>query len=149
MTIDKGLGCLTAESMGRLAQGEFLPAEISSIEEHLGTCEHCRNLLESSSLDDMWCENILPVLQSTSDDWEWGHDFKGDGHDDSSLESVLRLLGPTDDPHKLGRIGVYEVIGVIGRGGMGVVFKAFDAALNRFVAIKMLLPAFGGLRGGA
>jgi len=56
------------------------------------------------------------------------------------LEPVLKLLGPTNDPHKLGRIGTYEVIGVIGRGGMGVVFKAFDAALNRFVAIKMLLP---------
>ena len=40
----------------------------------------------------------------------------------------------------LGRIGSYEVLGVLGRGGMGVVFKAFDAPLNRFVAIKMLLP---------
>ncbi len=34
----------------------------------------------------------------------------------------------------------YEVIGVIGRGGMGVVFKACEGTLNRFVAIKMLLP---------
>ena len=33
-----------------------------------------------------------------------------------------------------------EVVGVIGRGGMGVVFKAYEGALNRFVAIKMLLP---------
>jgi serine/threonine-protein kinase len=40
----------------------------------------------------------------------------------------------------MGRIGPYEVIGVIGRGGMGVVFKALDPALNRFVAIKMLMP---------
>ncbi len=56
------------------------------------------------------------------------------------LASILRLLGPTDDPHKLGRIGSYEVVGVVGQGRMGVVFKAFDAPLNRFVAIKMLLP---------
>ncbi len=40
----------------------------------------------------------------------------------------------------LGRVGPYEVTGVIGRGGMGIVFKAFDAPLNRFVAIKMMLP---------
>ena len=62
------------------------------------------------------------------------------GTEGESLESILRLLGPTDDPHMLGRIGSYEVVGVIGRGGMGVVFKAFEPTLNRFVAIKMLLP---------
>jgi serine/threonine protein kinase len=51
-----------------------------------------------------------------------------------------QLLGPTDDPSKLGRIGNYEVVGMLGRGGMGIVFKAFDGALNRYVAIKMLAP---------
>ena len=55
-------------------------------------------------------------------------------------ESVLDLLGPTDDPHMLGRIGPYEIIGLLGQGGMGAVFKGFDRSLNRFVAIKMLLP---------
>ena len=34
----------------------------------------------------------------------------------------------------------YEVIDRLGRGGMGVVFKGFDAALNRYVAIKVLAP---------
>ncbi|MBC7815399.1 MAG: protein kinase, partial [Planctomycetaceae bacterium] len=58
----------------------------------------------------------------------------------SAHADVLALLGPTDDPHMLGRIGTYEVIGILGRGGMGVVFKGFDGALHRYVAIKMLLP---------
>ena len=43
----------------------------------------------------------------------------------------------------LGRLGTYEVMGVIGSGGMGVVLKAFDAALNRYVAIKVLTPHLG------
>ena len=38
----------------------------------------------------------------------------------------------------MGRLGTYEVKGVIGRGGMGVVLKAFDPALSRNVAIKVL-----------
>ena len=54
--------------------------------------------------------------------------------------AFLKLLGPTDDPQMLGRIGAYEIVGILGRGGMGVVFKGSDAALNRYVAIKMLLP---------
>jgi serine/threonine protein kinase len=40
----------------------------------------------------------------------------------------------------MGRIGTYEIVGLLGRGGMGVVFKAFDPSLNRYVAIKMLAP---------
>jgi serine/threonine protein kinase len=39
---------------------------------------------------------------------------------------------------RLDRIGKYEVLDVIGRGGMGVVYKATDPHIGRFVAIKMI-----------
>jgi serine/threonine protein kinase/sugar lactone lactonase YvrE len=38
-----------------------------------------------------------------------------------------------------GNFGKYEVIAEIGRGGMGVIYKAQDPRLNRFVAIKQLI----------
>ena len=39
------------------------------------------------------------------------------------------------------RVGAYEVVSAIGAGGMGEVYRARDAKLNRDVAIKVLPDA--------
>ncbi|MCA9057785.1 MAG: serine/threonine protein kinase, partial [Planctomycetaceae bacterium] len=63
---------------------------------------------------------------------------------DAPIYFLKSFLGPTDDPAMIGRIGPYEVVGMIGQGGMGIVLKALDRSLNRFVAIKVMQPTCAG-----
>jgi serine/threonine protein kinase/formylglycine-generating enzyme required for sulfatase activity len=52
----------------------------------------------------------------------------------------LYFLTPSDRPDSLGRLGRYEVLQVLGKGGFGIVFRAYDDVLQRIVAIKVMAP---------
>ena len=56
---------------------------------------------------------------------------------------MSRIQIPVTTP-PIKRIGKYEVIDLLGRGGMGMVYRAFDRQLNREVAIKTVTEGFAG-----
>ncbi len=128
----------------------FLNGNLSSLQEreftlHLNSCENCRRLLERQAAEpEAWREAETLLKPSNFDSLD------ADGLSDSvaqpgarqplQIQSVLDALGPTDDPQMLGRLGGYEVSGVVGSGGMGIVLKAIDKSLDRTVAIKVLAP---------
>jgi uncharacterized protein (TIGR03067 family) len=54
----------------------------------------------------------------------------------------LGFLAPGTRPGSIGRLGHYEILEVIGKGGFGTVLRGFDEKLHRVVAIKVLSPAY-------
>jgi hypothetical protein len=61
-------------------------------------------------------------------------------HPAADAADPLTFLGPPGRPDSLGRLGHYEVLQVLGTGGFGIVFRAFDEHLHRVVAVKLMAP---------
>lgn len=55
-----------------------------------------------------------------------------------TLSDVTREFPPTPAPPDVRVLGHFDVLETIGRGGFGVVVKAFDRKLQRIVAIKLM-----------
>jgi serine/threonine protein kinase len=54
--------------------------------------------------------------------------------------AALPFLKPCDKPGRIGLLDQYEIIEVVGHGGMGAVLRAFDTKLSRVVAVKVMSP---------
>ena len=128
---------------------KFLDGDLSDVQErefalHLNTCENCRSALEQFAAEpDAWNEAGQFLKASGFDPADDDSDSSVDeraGRLPLQIRNVIAALSPTDDPEMLGRLGGYEVSGVVGAGGMGVVLKAVDKSLDRTVAIKVLAP---------
>jgi serine/threonine protein kinase len=128
--------------------GTLPPAEEAAFEAHLATCSTCRAWLDAAAADQQSWSDASDQLRD--DDWDLAagdrlsaNDTEATVADASAGDSVRQIahwFSPTDDPRMLGRFGEYEIAGIVGCGGMGVVLKGFDKALNRYAAIKVLAP---------
>jgi serine/threonine protein kinase/WD40 repeat protein len=82
------------------------------------------------------CEGVATATATV----EAGLSASRDGFKEADDRSQLGFLEPPTKPGALGRIGHYEVLEVLGRGGFGIVLRAFDDVLQRMVAVKVLAP---------
>jgi serine/threonine protein kinase len=128
------------ERLQRLTEDRLAQDELGQVEQHVQSCPNCQAELERMAGADRWFGAAKKYL---------GEETISRDFTPSSTQPSLEFLSPSDWPDSLGRVGTYEVKGLVGRGGSGVVLKAVDPALNRTVAIKVLathLAASGAAR---
>src|SRR5262245_21461632 len=130
---------------------------------HLDSCTDCQAKLESIASEGTSVLQVARQLQTddrpgkTSAYWPALHRVEEEMGSSGVAVSATRLdpsrkvqpsksdfsfLDPADDPEHIGKIDRFNVVELVGRGGMGMVFRAFDSCLQRTVAIKLLDPQY-------
>lgn len=146
--------CPTRRELARFLDSDVSFRREQKISNHIDGCRACQKLL-----DELTTQTELPAF------------FSGAEVAQRRQSSLLNLIGrlredtwpgstnETDqqsraatpatghDDYSGQSIGQYQLLEIVGRGGSGVVYKAYDQKLERVVAIKMMRADYCGQNG--
>ena len=126
-----------------MLRDELEEDETRHLYEHVATCRFCqRRTVELAAEEQDWedAADALSGQYPMPSVVEANQIASTLDPSEVTLSLAKQMLGPPSHPEMLGRLGRYGIERLVGVGGMGLVFKAYDSELARTVAIKMLAP---------
>ena len=117
--------CPTNDTLGAHVQRALAGDAQARVQVHLDECDACRAA-------------VIAAVRGAQTKRE--RIARGTPSMPPTVFAAMDAAGGTAPPEIGGRIGRYEIRALLGAGGMGRVYEAYDAELDRAIALKVLRP---------